>query len=417
VPWWALVATALVLLAGAMSTPPVRDAATMEPLAEARLAFSTGYLAMGPVCDVLDVLTLLSVRQHIALLVTIIALYAFARHRVARRGGRPSGGAPLREAAYAGALLLVVVAVYAAGALAPRPMAELVISAPEVLSADFHTHTQYSHDGRPGWTPADVRDWHRNAGFEVAYITDHRTFEGAEKARADNPTQAGEGTTLLQGLEAIYRGEHVNILSAGRRYRGLTTADLADVDEQALRLSSLLPNNEPIVIQTIPGNLAKLSPARGRGEAGVRAIEIVDGAPRGLDQTRRERARIVRLADSLDLALVAGSDNHGWGRTAPGWTLLRVAGWRGMGADSLAVAIERVIRLGGRRATRVVERTVADPGTNVVQLALTLPIVLWRMLTTLSAEQRVTWIVWVWAGLAISLTIRLQRHRRRLATP
>ena len=33
---------------------------------------------------------------------------------------------------------------------------------------------------------------------------------------------------LLQGLEAGYKGEHVNILSAGRRYRGLTNPDLRE---------------------------------------------------------------------------------------------------------------------------------------------------------------------------------------------
>ncbi len=42
---------------------------------------------------------------------------------------------------------------------------------------------------------------------------------------------------LLQGLEAFYSGEHVNVLSAGRRYRGLTTPDLKDIDEQSSALA------------------------------------------------------------------------------------------------------------------------------------------------------------------------------------
>jgi hypothetical protein len=102
----------------------------------------------------------------------------------------------------------------------------------------------------------------------------------------------------------------------------------------------------------------------------------------------------VRLADSLNLTLVAGSNNHGWGRTAPGWTLFRIAGWRGASPDELAGAIEATIRQAGRRASRVVERRIAE--TEGALLALTVPLVTWRMLTTLSTDQRVMWLVWAW---------------------
>jgi hypothetical protein len=141
----------------------------------------------------------------------------------------------------------------------------------------------------------------------------------------------------------------------------------------------------------------------------VRAIELIDGAPRGLGQVRRERARIIALADSFDLALVAGSNHHGWGRTATGWTLMYLPGWRGLTPEQLAYAIERAIRLGGRRTTKVVERYVADTETGVA-LPLTLPLVTWGMLRTLSTEERVVWLAW---GLALYLLSRLTILRRR----
>ena len=130
-------------------------------------------------------------------------------------------------------------------------------------------------------------------------------------------------TTLLPGIEAFFHGEHVNLLNVAVRFRGLTTRDLVSVDDTALALASFIANNEPIVIETIPGNLSMIVPHAGPRTAGVRAIEIVAGSPRGMTQVKRDHARIIRIADSLDLALVAGSDNHGWGRTAPGWTLMR----------------------------------------------------------------------------------------------
>jgi hypothetical protein len=223
----------------------------------------------------------------------------------------------------------------------------------------------------------------------------------------------GQGTVLLSGLEVVYGGERVNVLSAGRVFRGLTTPNLWDIDTVALALASLVTHREPVIVQTIPARLERMQPANDRRTHGVRAIEIVDGAPRGLSQTRRQRRRIVQLADSLNLALVAGSNNHGWGRTAPGWTLLRIPGWRSMPPDQLAAAVEAAIRQGGRQATRVVERRVAETHEGPL-LALTVPLVTWRMLTTLSADQRVMWVVWAWALFGARSVVRGVWERRRV---
>jgi predicted metal-dependent phosphoesterase TrpH len=344
---------------------------------------------------------LLTVGQHIAILLSVIVLFAANRVRLARR----RDVVLWRELLAAAGLLAVFLVVYGSVAIMPRPMAQLVTSDATIITLDFHSHTKYSHDGRGGWNEEDVRAWHRAAGFDAVYITDHATFEGAERGIAGNSGQAGEGTIVLQGLEAVDRGEHVNILSAGRRYKGLTTLDLRDVDDQALALADLIRGTSPILIETIPGNLSKLSSTAPNVAPSVDAIEIVDGSPRGLSQGRRERARIVRLADSLNLALVTGSDNHGWGRAAPGWTMLRIPGWRGMPTDSLSRRIEEILRIGRRQATRVIERRIAD-GTSPIALVFALPAVAWRMFTTLGADERVMWLVWVWGIVAITRGFR-----------
>jgi len=405
-PWVSIVLTLLVLLTAAFAIEPVRDAATLATVGEARLALPASYLAIAPVSAVLDTLTLLTVAQHIAILLTTILIFAAVRVVRARLNGTT-----IRRETVAGLVLLVsIFVVYAIAAMAPRPMAALALSDPAILAVDFHSHTKYSHDGRSGWSEDDVRAWHRGAGYDVAYITDHATFEGAERGMASDAGQVGEGMTLLQGIEAFYRGEHVNILSAGRRYKGLLTPDNRDVDEQSVELASMIAVTAPVMIETVPGNLAKVPAAPDGAGAGVRAIEIVDGAPRGLSQTRRERARIVHLADSLNLALVTGTDNHGWGRAAPGWTLLRVDGWRGMTPDSISSRIEQIIRSGRRGSTRTVERTIA-PANNAFEVALAAPLVTWRMFTTLSADERVMWIIWIWAVLALARASRQYRPR------
>jgi hypothetical protein len=69
----------------------------------------------------------------------------------------------------------------------------------------------------------------------------------------------------------------------------------------------------------------------------------------------------------------------------------------------------------GREATRVVERRVAGElnGGNALELTLTLPIITWSMLTTLSLDERIMWVLWVWVVvLALRLTTSWRRRRR-----
>jgi hypothetical protein len=409
-PWWPLITVVvLVLVSAPFAIAPIRDAASLVPVAEATLRRPLGYVLMAPVSDVLDLLTLLSLRQHVALLLTLFIGYAiwFAwRGRVTPVTVAP-GRRAVRIVARIGLALLAVLVVYATGVFLPRPMAALD-TAVDVIAVDFHAHTRYSHDGRPDWTPEDVRAWHRDAGFEAAYVTDHRTFEGARDAWANNPAFAGQGTVLLPGIEVVWKGEHVLALDADRKYRGIFTETLRDIDEPSLTMASAIPANEPVLVETFPGDITRMIPARGSGTAGVRAIELVDGAPKGLGQTRRERSRIVHYADSLNLALVAGSNHHGWGHTAAGWTLLYVPGWRNATPDELSDAIGNILRRGGVRSTRVVERYVADTESGV-RLVLTAPLVTWGMLRTLSPDERAVWVAW---AVALTLVARLLAYRR-----
>ena len=410
VPTGLLLVAALVILSAAVAVPTVRDAATLGPVPEVTLRRPIAYLLLAPVSNVLDTVTLMSARQHIAFVVTVIIAYLawwLALGRAALRDALPRRRA-LREVARIGVGLVLLLALYTAVAIIPRPMAALDTST-DILIADFHSHTRFSHDGRPDWTPEDVRAWHRDAGFDVAFITDHRTFEGARDAWANNPSRGGDGTILLPAIEVSWRGEHVNVLDADRMYRGILTDNLRDVDEQSLNLASSLGGAEPVLIETLPGDLAKMSPARGPGTAGVRAIEIVDGAPRGLGQTRAEHARIVQLADSFNLALVAGSDHHGWGHTAAGWTLIRLPQWRAVAPELLSNAISTVLRQGGRQSTRVVERYVANTESGIA-LPFSAPLVAWGMLRALSTDERVVWIGWC---IALYLIWRLTTARRR----
>lgn len=403
VPWLALLLTALLGITALIPADAIRNAANFAPVDDARLERSVGYTVLGPISSMFDAMTLFTVEQIYGFTIWAILVYATWRVVLRLLGNRLGWK---RETLYALGSFAGLIAIYGAAVIIPRPMAKLVKARPDIIAVDFHAHTEHSHDGRRGWTAKDVQDWHTASGYDVAYITDHRSLEGAREGIAlDSAIVGSDKTTLLPGLEVFFHGEHINILNAGTRYRGLTTRDLISIDDTALALASIIPNAEPVLIETIPGNLDMVVPHSGPSSAGVRAIEIVVGAPRGIRQIKRDHDRIVAMADSLNLALVAGTNNHGWGKTAPGWTLLRIPGqWRAYRPDSLANVIDDIIRQSGRRGTLVVERTTAS--ASKAALGFTMPVVIWTVMRTLSSGERVAWLAWIWLPILITWTIR-----------
>jgi hypothetical protein len=403
-PWIPLGISLAVILSAASAVRPVRDAANLAETSLASLERPLGYVALAPLSAILDTITLLSVRQHVAFVIGLCLVF------IAWRIWRHSlGTARWRAHAIALASLLGgLVITYAAAVFLPRPMAFLVATDPTVMRLDFHSHTSASGDARRSFTVERNRDWHRRAGYDAAFVTDHGTVAGAERAVADNGVGGLETTMLLQSIEATWNGEHVSILGAQRTYTGLFTPNLRDVDSTAVALASMVPTREPVVIWHHPRRLDRLHPAHGPGTAGIRAIEISNGAPDGMDKVRPQRGAIVALAQQANLALTTGSDNHGWGYVAPNWTLLLPSNWRGLRSDQLSLLIERAIREGGIGATRVVERVVAD-GADPIVLALSIVTVPARMFTTLSTDERVMWLVWVWLFYAATQLVRRRR--------
>jgi hypothetical protein len=169
----------------------------------------------------------------------------------------------------------------------------------------------------------------------------------------------------------------------------------------------------PILILTLPGNIVRVPVNEYTGAIRLAAIEGSDGSPRGVAQTGIDRKGILALAGKLHLAVVAGSDNHGWGRAAPAWSVLRIPGWRDMTPGSLDIAIRRTIlaRVPGT-AEIIAPRSAASP-SGKVEIALGGAAVALSMLRTMNLRERFSWILWSWAGGLLSL-IRARRNRRQL---
>lgn len=394
--------SAAILVGAIFSRAPLRDAVSRATPQGVELVVSPAYLLLSPLSRALDTIGLLSIGQHIALGATVIGLAILL--------AAAPGAGPLRRrvtrAIASGAISLVALALlYACAAALPRPMAALAVTDPNVVRVDFHSHTNASGDARSRFSPEENRAWHQRGGFDVAYISDHRSFAGAESARVRNPARAGDGTVLLSAYEGRYLGTFEIFLSLSR----IDSARLLNRRRWLVegRLSS---GRLPTSVVALPSPLVDVQPIAHDGAPYIGAIEISDGSPKGFAQSDRDHAVIIRRADSLGIALVSGSNNHGWGSVIPAWTLVNVPSWRGISADSIGAAIEGALRAEPRTVT-VVERlrpTLSSPAA----MALTFPVAAAQLFATLTTPERLVWLAWIW-GLAgvVLVWARMRRDR------
>jgi hypothetical protein len=358
-----------------------------RPEASAHLLRPLGYVLIAPASDVLDELTLLSVPQLIALVISVILVYVVVR--VAAR--RKNAVSKWCEFWYGTrAFLILILAIVCAAAL-PRPMAALHLDDPEEVVFDIHSHTNFSHDARATFSVEANREWHRSAGFDVAFITDHRCFDGAAEGMRGNPKRAGDGTVLLSGIELPPEQRHLILLEPPN-----TVVPAGYLEAWCVRATAGVPQPTlPVMIETIPENLSWMSELASGHAAGISGVEISDGAPRGLAQSDRDKGFIVAQAARLDLAMLAGSNNHGWGRAAVAWNVMRVPGWRGMSPDSLGRIIEsRLIAERGRAVTVLTRRSFE--GSDPLHLAATLISFFGDIMFSMSFHEQLSWIAWVW---------------------
>jgi hypothetical protein len=399
-------AMSVLLLGTALfAIPPLTDAVTGARVRDAHLALSTWYILLAPLCDTLDALSMFSGRQHFAFFATITLLYA-AWRRLRLTPPRRMRVRCAREIMVASLALLSLVVLYAGGTMLPRPLPRLVMSSPNDVIVDFHSHTSYSWDGRQEFSPAANRRWHQESGFDVAYITDHGTFDGAVEGARRNPARAGGGVVLLSGIEVRSDGRHLDILGTDASDSAAYQRD--DLDEgvfvRSVRSAKAVP---PLVLLTLPGHLHPEAL-----DVPIDAAEISDGAPRALSQIDSQRDAILGLAKERGVALIAGSNDHGWASASPAWTVMEIAGWRSMTPGQLDTAIRSTILRRGYRGARVIERRSAGP-VSYPALVTTVPLTIWRMLVTLSWAERGSWLCWLWI---VWIPVLLMRRIDRLAS-
>ncbi len=398
--WPALLTIAVLITWGARSSLVAADDGRVQP--GITLGLPLSYLFTSPISRLLDLLTLLSVPQTTAFFTVpavFILIVSFAKQSMPRRPGW------LRLLITPGSILLGVLLIEAAVALAPRPMARIAVEDPNVVVVDFHSHTKASRDANQRFTGEDRREWHRDGGFNIGYITDHVRFGEAAEAARRNPVRAGLGVSELVAVEGRYHRIISTIML------GLTRADSSLLDSRGRLLpGSTVSGRQPVTIVTLPNrNLDSVTVESLDSIPRFAAIELVDAAPRGLGQLDRDEDKVRQISDSLHLVLVAASNNHGYGRTVAAWNLLTLYGWRDMAPDSVGQLIEGSLRQRNMRSVMIVKRL--RPRTHGITTVLTLPVGIFQILGSLTPAERFVWLVWIWG---IAGLMRLRKKRRRV---
>ncbi|MDQ6989044.1 MAG: hypothetical protein Q9M19_04115 [Mariprofundaceae bacterium] len=375
-----LVFSVVLLLSWIFQLEPLRDAVNMLAVSGFRLEISAWYIILAPLMNILDVLSFCSASQHQAVIAVWLVLPCLVSLLLLLRKKTPWLKCIAKLALTFTVSVVFLLLLYVLALLLPRPMGALVAEETDVLLVDFHSHTNFSWDANSFFTAKQNRLWHEKAGFDAAFITDHLSFAGVQAAKQENPTRAGDGLLLLAGLEEVYQGVHVLALCA---------------DTNIYEISST--GCQPLFIQANPSAIERLEETHDAGR-GVLGVEIHDAAPVGLE-TILQRDIWLAQAEKFDVAVVYGSDNHGWAYAASAWSVLRIPDWRDMDADALELAITQHIRNQGFAAVQVVERNLLLPASSWLGQVMMPAQLLWRMLCVLSPLERLSWWLWCCFGL------------------
>ena len=375
---FALLASILLVLSAMFSTYSIRDVLTMQEAQGFALDTNLVYLVFAPLFNVLDMMTALSLTQHaswltflfIAGLITSFKLITL-KHGFIR---------------WLLILLLPIAAIaflYTVAVLMPRPMTSLIVPDDTMLIVDFHSHTNASHDANTSFDAEDNRMWHEKSGFDAVFVTDHYTFESVVIGKGNNAENAKYDVLLLDGIELQHMGGHVLALCATSFVR----------IENGYTWKTNAYGCDPLLVQANPGPINDSDTVF--RERGIEALEIHDGAPIAIEEVKNRQLWMDK-AKSLNIAIVSGSDNHGWAYAASGWSILHISDWEMMNADELALAITQRIREKGFAAVQVVERHMVLPARSWIG-HVTMPVqLIWQMLATLSWQERLSWMVWAW---------------------
>lgn len=384
-------ATALLAAARLSPLAPLRDAATGDFIAHARLEFPWGHLLLTPFSTLADLLTCNSLRQDAAFLGWAALFYV--SWRLASK--RPLG-AWRRESLRLTLALCALVLFITWAVFFPRATARLVLRDADAVALDFHSHTSLSWDGLRHFTPERNERWHERAGYQGAFITDHHDRRAIAALGPGKPNRYSS----LAGEEVGHSGSHILLLGSGRMPDSREFAQ--DLSGQKLFLGAAREAQVPAVM-SLPeywkrhwdGGLSRFA------DWGVQGFEIVSGSPKALDFPADKRRQVVALCRERGLFMSGGSDNHGYAQAPCVWNIMRIADWDQIESRQRERAVLETLKRERFNAVQVAVRTRQEPAPGP-WIALDTPRALWTLLRVGDGAQTAALLLWIWFPFLLS---------------
>jgi hypothetical protein len=400
---WAipLFTTAALLVARAVAAPPIADPTGASLPTGLELSTPWIHLVLAPLFTLWDGTSMLSMGRLKGLVVGLVVLYAiwrvirFWRHRRV-----------LRELGYAVLALIGFLLFVLAGATWHRPMIGLSGAPEGMLVVDFHSHTNASHDVQglmKGWDLEASRRWHRRAGFDAFFVTDHNTRNPViGQAREDVPY-------ACEGIEISAWRAHVvllgNVDSIDRRpYTTSLEGVLRLIEDASTRFDAISIASIPEYERNHWNNLEVFV------ATGLDGFEIVNASPKANELSRVRRDSVIALARRTNRIVVGVSDQHGWGATSMVWNLVPLGGGQPHDQSPCPRILGR-LRTAGFEAVQVVERHRLR--AEAWWPAWLTPVgLVWETWRGMGWPLTLGWLAWAWAW---AMILHLRRRRAALA--
>lgn len=359
------------------------------------LAFPWPNIVFAPLFDLWDGVTLLAMpRLHDFLVgaVAVLAAWSLLSARLGRRVRWLTATSRLITGLVVLGLFILV------GIRWRRPMAHLAGVPTDRWVVDLHSHTSLSHDAQGilqrGFDLEASRAWHRRAGYDAFFVTDHNLLNRGALVAASGVVPVacpGEELSLwgahivaLGNTDSIPRGLYADsaagitrfLLESGTRWHALSLASIPEYDDNHFA--------------DLPQWIA----------SGVDGFEVSNAAPKANRLTLTHRDSVIALARSNGRWIAGVSDQHGMGATAQAWTLIP----GGEATADHCGDILHVLQQDGFAATQVVERHRLRVDSAWPRWA-TVVAVPWEGWRAATLAQVVSWLVWTW-GIAAIVMLR-----------
>jgi hypothetical protein len=396
-----VVLSAGVVAAQLFPLSPIVDVVAGSAPATARIAYPPFHVVFAPLTLLADWLNGGSRRDLVGFAVWVVVGYALVRLAVR---AVPARHRARREVLYAAAFLAALAAFAGWGYWLQRPIPRLIALETDALVLDVHSHTSLSHDGRPGFGPAQNAAWHARAGFDVAFVTDHNRWE----ARPPGPPAARRARArLLDGEEISLSGIHVLALGIARAIANRPYDDSWDSTGALIRR---LHADSIFLVPTLPEDWKRHTGAEfgALSEWGADGFEIWTTSPQAMDMPPAGRRAVIAWCRLQRRTMFGSTDMHGFGNAATVWNLVHLPGWRALDDSALTRALLAHFRTGGAAANQVVALRRWLPDTRL-ESAISVPVNLAVLLRTASRPHAVTLLAWIWLG-----ALATSRRRRPL---